>query len=70
MALKVTVDMDLCQGHSVCLGECPEVFDVVDSEDGYPQVVVLMDEPPAELRDKVVAAAQFCPNHVISVSED
>ena len=32
MALKVIVDLDLCQGHSVCLGECPEVFDVIDQD--------------------------------------
>lgn len=70
MALKVSVDLDLCQGHSVCLGECPEVFDVVESDEGYPQVVVLQDSPPQSLHDKVMAAAQYCPNHVITVSEE
>ena len=43
--MKVRVDLDLCQGHSVCLGECPEVFNVVESDDGYPQVRVLLEEP-------------------------
>lgn len=70
MAMKVTVDTDLCQGHSVCLGECPEVFDVVDSGEGYPQVVVLVERPGEELRAKVEKAAQYCPNHVISIEED
>lgn len=70
MAMKITVDLDLCQGHSVCLGECPEVFDVQDSEDGYPQVVVLQENPPDELRDKVMKAATYCPNHVITVTEE
>lgn len=69
MAMKVTVDLDLCQGHSVCLGECPEVFSVVESDDGYPQVRVLLENPPEELRQKVMAAAMYCPNHVISVEE-
>ena len=32
--MKVVVDLELCQGHSVCLGECPEVFDVVEDEEG------------------------------------
>ena len=70
MAIKITVDLDLCQGHSVCLGECPEVFNVVEPEDDYPQVVVLQENPPEELRDKVNKAAMYCPNHVITVSEE
>ena len=70
MAMKVTVDRDLCQGHSVCLGECPEVFDVVETDDGYPQVRVLLEHPPEALRQKVMAAAMYCPNHVIRVEED
>jgi len=70
VAMKVVVDLDLCQGHSVCLGECPEVFDVVETDDGYPQVKVLLEHPSGELRDKVEAAAQYCPNHVITVIEE
>ena len=53
MAIKVVVDLALCQGHSVCLGECPEVFNVVETDDGYPQVVVLEEAPSEELREKV-----------------
>tara|TARA_R110000823_G_scaffold305166_3_gene427094 strand:+ start:22245 stop:22460 length:216 start_codon:yes stop_codon:yes gene_type:complete len=69
MAMKISVDLDLCQGHSVCLGECPEVFDVVEQDDGYPQVSVLVECPPETLRDKVTRAARYCPNHVITVTE-
>ena len=57
MAMKVVVDLDLCQGHSVCLGECPEVFEVIETDDGCPQVKVLLENPPEELRAKVMAAA-------------
>ena len=70
MALKVKVDVDLCQGHSVCLGECPEVFDVVEQDDAYPVVKVLLESPPDELREKVMTAEKYCPNHVITVEED
>jgi ferredoxin len=70
MALKVKVDRDLCQGHSVCLAECPEVFDVVEQDEGYPVVKVLLEEPPEELRDTVLKAARYCPNHVITVEEN
>ena len=70
MVMKVIVDLELCQGHSVCLGECPEVFNVVETDDGYPQVVVLEESPAEELRSKVMAAARYCPNHVITVVEE
>tara|TARA_R110002072_G_scaffold23437_1_gene81098 strand:- start:9203 stop:9409 length:207 start_codon:yes stop_codon:yes gene_type:complete len=68
--MKVIVDLALCQGHSVCLGEAPEVFDVVEQDDGYPQVKVLLENPPEALRDKVCKAARYCPNNVITIVED
>ena len=52
------------------MGEAPEVFNVVDQDDGYPQVEVLLDSPPEELRVKVMKAAKYCPNSVITVLED
>jgi ferredoxin len=70
MAMRIKVDTDLCQGHSVCLGECPEVFDVVDQDAGYPIVQVLVEEPSEALREKVMKAAKYCPNHVITVEEN
>ncbi|MFL3654129.1 MAG: ferredoxin [Halioglobus sp.] len=68
--MKIKIDLALCQGHSVCLDEAPEVFDVIDQDDGYPQVRVLLDNPPQELREKVMKAAKYCPNNVITVLED
>ena len=70
MPMKITVDLDLCQGHSVCIGECPEVFDVVEQDNGYPQVVILQESPSEELREKVETAARYCPNHVITVVDE
>ena len=68
--MKIKIDIALCQGHSVCLGEAPEVFDVIEQDDGYPQVRVLLENPPEALREKVMKAAKYCPNHVITVLED
>lgn len=70
MAMRIKIDIALCQGHSVCLGEAPEVFDVIEQDDGYPQVKVLLENPPEALREKVMKAARFCPNNVITVLED
>ena len=67
--MKVKIDTDLCQGHSVCVAECPEVFEVVEQEDGYPVVTLLIEEPGEELRDKVMNAAKYCPNRVITVED-
>lgn len=69
MVMKISIDRSLCQGHSVCLGECPEVFNVEETDDAYPQVVLLQETPAEELRDSVMAAARYCPNHVITVKE-
>ena len=68
--MKIRVDTELCQGHSVCLSEAPEVFDVVEVDDGYPIVKVLQGSPSEELREKVERAAKYCPNHVITIVED
>lgn len=67
--MRIKVDLDLCQGHSVCMEECPEVFAVQDTPDGYPQVVVLQESPDESLREKVMNAARGCPNRVIRVEE-
>lgn len=67
--MRIKVDLDLCQGHSVCMEECPEVFTVRDTESGYPQVVVLQESPDESLREKVMNAARGCPNRVIRIEE-
>ena len=65
--MRVTVDLQLCQGHSVCMDEAPEVFRVRERAEHYPQVQVLQVFPPPELWDKVREAARYCPNRVISL---
>lgn len=68
--MRVRVDLDLCQGHGMCQEEAPEVFRVVDNPGDYGRVEVILERPPEELREKVLAAARFCPNRVIRVEED
>lgn len=63
--LSITLDEDLCQGHSVCIGEAPEVFTLGD--DG--KVALLTDSPDPSLNRKVRAAAKFCPQNTILLEE-
>ena len=65
--MRVKVDLDLCQGHSVCMEEAPEVFRVDEQESGYAKTHVLLENPPEALREKVEAAARWCPNGVITI---
>ena len=63
--MRVRVDTDLCAGFGICVGICPEVFELHD--DGY--ATVLLDEIPPELADSVRRAASQCPAQAISVIE-
>ncbi|MBB4685853.1 ferredoxin [Amycolatopsis jiangsuensis] len=56
--MKVVVDQARCVGAGQCVLVAPEVFDQRE-EDG---IVVLLDEnPPADLHEQVREAAQVCP---------
>ncbi len=64
---RIVVDRGICQGHSVCRAEAPELFDVVETGMAYPQVELLQESPPEELLAKAEAAAELCPNGVITI---
>jgi ferredoxin len=64
--MKVRVDPGVCAGFSVCLGLCPEVFELHD--DGY--AIVRVIDVPQELEDAVRAAVNQCPSRAISLSDD
>jgi ferredoxin len=64
--MKVRINTDLCAGFGICVGICPEVFEL--HEDGY--ATVLVDEVPAELEELVRRAADQCPAQAISLIGD
>lgn len=69
--MRVKVDLGLCQGHGICAVEAPEVFRVVDADDGtYARVEVIDAAPGEALRPKVEAAVRYCPNRVLSIESD
>ena len=61
--MKVTVDFDLCASTGACMQVAPEVFEV--RSDGY--LYILIEEPGADLADKVNEAADMCPTAAITV---
>ena len=60
---RVSVDLDLCQGHAACVGEAPEVFRV----DGLGKVRLIDPTPDASLSAKVERAALYCPTKTIKI---
>ena len=65
--MKVDVDDELCAGHGVCAGLCPDVF-TIDDDEGFARVVV--DLVPPEHYDVVRQAAERCPARAITMSDD
>lgn len=50
--------------------EAPEVFRVVESEDGsYARVEILDPEPGESLHSAVAAAVRYCPNRALSIED-
>ena len=63
---RVVVDLDLCQGHGVCVAEAPEVFDLDDTER---KVVLRTASPGPEQRAKLALAVRHCPTGALSIEE-
>lgn len=61
--VQVRVDTDRCQGHAVCAGTAPELFDLAD--DGI-AVVLVGELTPAHL-DGARAAEASCPELAITL---
>lgn len=62
--MKVRVDLERCQGHTLCAMRAPRSFDL-DDVDGHS--VVVHEEVPPDQQDEVVEAARSCPEQAISI---
>ena len=69
-AMRVVADLELCQGHGVCVGEAPIVFAVREREGDYAHVEILIESPEEALRAQVEAAVRYCPNRALALIED
>lgn len=67
MGMRVVADLDLCQGHQMCQGEAPEVFDF---DAGADRVLVLQEHPPESLRPLVESAVRYCPAMALALVDE
>ena len=65
--MRVEADLDLCQGHQMCLVEAPEVFGFDEDAD---RVRVLVEHPVDGQRDAVVLAVRYCPTMALTMTEE
>jgi ferredoxin len=66
MTVRVVVNPELCQGHTLCNMAAPDIFHLRD-EDGHAYVVV--DELTAEQVPLARQAELGCPERAITVEE-
>lgn len=64
--MKVHVDPERCQGHTLCSMIAPDAFQL-DEVDGH-STAVIDGEVPAELEAKVADAVRSCPEQAIIIS--
>ena len=61
---RVDVDLDLCQGHGVCVSEAPHTFAF---DNTTRQVKPLRDHTDASTHDEVETAVNYCPTRAIAL---
>lgn len=60
--MKVIVNEEMCEGHGKCELSAPEVFELRPDDVS----IVLMEEVPPELHEKVERAIRLCPRQAIA----
>ena len=63
--MKVHVDPDRCQGHTLCAMRAPDLFELSEI-DGHSSAVA--GDVPAGLEAGALEAARSCPEQAISLS--
>jgi len=63
--VKVRVDPDRCQGHTLCAMRAPDTFELSEV-DGHSSVI--KEDVPEDQQDQVVEAVRSCPERAIFVS--
>jgi len=63
--MKAIVNKELCEGCSICVDVCPDVYELDDNDQAYVKVDPIPDDIEAECRD----AADQCPTQAIEIEE-
>ena len=63
--MKVHVDPEKCQGHTLCAMRAPDLFELSEI-DGHSSAMA--GEVPGDLEADAVEAARSCPEQAISLS--
>ena len=64
--MRVRADMDLCQGHGVCVEEAPAVFGLDSASN---KVAVKVERPDESLRAEIRRAIKFCPTRALRLED-
>ncbi len=64
--MRVRVDPNRCQGHTLCNRVAPEIFRLRE-EDGHAEV--MLSEIPRALEEKARKAVRGCPEEAISIED-
>jgi ferredoxin len=62
--VKVRVDPERCQGHTLCAMAAPDVFQL-DEIDGHSTAI--SEDVPADQEERVREAVRSCPEQAISI---
>ncbi|BBZ47772.1 ferredoxin [Mycobacterium parmense] len=65
--MKVWVDSQRCQGHTLCAMIAPESFELSDIDGSSSAIDEVV---PREYEEKVREAAQSCPEQAIMITDD
>jgi ferredoxin len=63
-AMRVRVDLNVCQGHGVCHMSAPDVYEL-DAEDGHS--IVMVDPVPTDMEKDAQLGVDSCPERAIAV---
>ncbi|MDP3950938.1 MAG: ferredoxin [Microbacterium sp.] len=62
--MRVEASIERCQAYGNCVEVAEDVYDLVNGN-----VVVLLEEPPEEARERARLGARLCPVSAISIVE-
>lgn len=63
--MKIVVDRHACEGNARCSDVAPEIFEVRDDDKAF----VKLENPPANLAEKLKLAVRLCPRQAISIED-